>query len=397
MLLDAQPAVPRGQRRIMLALLLLCLLVVMSAWAQDATHRVNLPMVVKGSTAPKASRSYYITDISSLPRFQLKGCVLALDLQQKDIVYGFIAFFLGRPAYLPDSSSVQGEYGTIAVGETPLDLLSIKEAIKLWMQGFVEGFHDLDPKYECGLRSDANVPRPHVTLALATTNEPLKVDVPTNSVINLETPSLEGHGQAWGSMIRELNNYVFQHGWQSMVKIVGGNDIEIGFNTPAATKEWIKGYRSATFYEYYYLGDCAGCPNPRPWTPQDLWDVTRGVDAPIVPQIYRVDGEMAVQWSRVDRLLRDTPDPVGDFPDSRLPPMNVWGVLTQHQACDDQGERYNVSGRDYCTIQGSVLYNTPEQAWNQLTDQYQAQRLGQPFSKATDVGYTWDYSSVRKP
>lgn len=399
MRLGFQPSAISQHTRIILNLLLLgVLLTAVSTQAQNNNHRLNLPLVVKSSTAPKASSSYYVTKITDLPLYQLKGCISAVELQEKEIASGFIAFLYGRPAYLVSPIDVQGEYGTYSVQQAFLDLPFIKESMKLWIRGFIEGFHEADSLYECGLRNDAKITQPKVILSISTTNEPLKIyTLPDyNQILNDIT--LEGHGYVWGDLVNELNDYIDQNGWKNLIEVVGGNDIEIDFNTPEQTKLWIKGYYSATFHRFYHLGDCAGCPDPQPWTLLDLWQVTSGVYTPIVPQIYRVDGYMAVQWSQADRTIRDTPDPNGDFPDSRLRPLYVWGVLTQHKACDDRGSDLNppISGKDFCMNQGDDFYNTPQQAWDQLTDQYQTQKLGQPFSKATDVGYNWNLSRFRK-
>jgi hypothetical protein len=385
--------------------LLLCalLLCALPALAQDTTRRVNLPLVVKGSTAPQASMSYYITEVANLPRFKLKGCVSAVDLQQKEIPYGLIAFFYGRPAYRQGHPNEPGVYGTTSVDGSFISLEEIKESAQLWMQGFIQGFHDPESAYDCGLRIDAKIGQPWVKFVVATTNEPLSIELPLNQ-ISATAPkvvgvSLEGHGQAWGTLINELRAYVEQQGWEHIIRIEVGNDMEIGFNSPEETKKWVNGYKSTALYPYYHLGDCAGCPNPLPWTLQDLWDVTANVNSPNIPQIYRTDGDMALRWGQALRILRDTPDPHGDFPDSHLKPLIPQGVLTQHKACDDKGvgKVPPVSGAEICFDRGSSFYNTPQQGWDQFADALINQRLPPTPYWLTDIGYNWDYSAFHKP
>lgn len=402
MLRDVQS--PRPQHRICQQALLLCalLLTVLPTQAQDAAHRVNLPLVIKSSTAPKASMSYYITTIANMELFRLKGCISAVDLQQKDISYGLIAFLYGRPAYRQGHPNEPGTYGTRSVKQIYISLDEIKESAKLWMQGFIGGFHDPDSAYECGLRTDARIGQPWVKFVVATTNEPLWIEPPLNQ-LDAITPavvgvSLEGHGQAWGTLINDLRAYVQDQGWERYIRVEVGNDMEIGFNSPEETKQWVAGFERTTLYPYTHLGDCAGCPNPLPWTLQDLWDVTAGVGAPNIPQIYRTDADMAIRWSQATRILKDTPDPHGDFPDSRLKPLMLHGVLAQHKACDDKGAEEDppLSGAEICFLNGSSFYNTPQQGWDQLSDALTNQKLISSLYWLTDIGYTWDYSAFRK-
>ncbi|GAB4211170.1 MAG: hypothetical protein OHK0022_45430 [Roseiflexaceae bacterium] len=195
-------------------------------------------------------------------------------------------------------------------------------------RGFVIGYSsDL---YLCGLRPGQPPIRPKVVLAIGVTNESLKLP-PLSTSTNAQqteavTYTLEGHGAAWAGLINRLRQHVALNGWSDFLSVVAAYDAEVQFNSAAQSKAWLKGYRANTPYLYYHLGSCEGCPNPLPWTQRDIWDLTAGSGGPLIPQIYRSDGEMARQWSTIADILRRTPDPNGDFPGSTLTPLTFSGV-----------------------------------------------------------------------
>ena len=59
------------------------------------------------------------------------------------------------------------------------------------------------------------------------------------------------------------------------VTVAGGDDIEPGWRGPAATRAWIRGYRSVTRTPYYDFGGAAGCPPigwcQGHWRMEDVW------------------------------------------------------------------------------------------------------------------------------
>lgn len=180
------------------------------------------------------------------------------------------------------------------------------------------------------------------------------------------------HGQAWGELVNRVNNWIARgDDYSARESARGGNDMELDWNTPAATRAWADGYASASQYPYYNYGDCAGCPsdlNPssKPhngWTLEDVWYVSWGA-APAwpLPQIYNQDGYNAAQWQALSRYSYEV----------HGEPMVFLGALTQWSAAGD-----------CCT-------NAPGHGWTQLWDALASDhRTAQNFlDRSTDI--TWD-------
>lgn len=126
--------------------------------------------------------------------------------------------------------------------------------------------------------------------------------------------------------------------------------MELDWNSPSVTSQWVNGYLSLNSYLLYNYGDAAGCPNcgtsNYTWSQYDVWYISWGGSmgeiAPL-PLIYHNDGDHARQWASV-ALYSAT---------NRNSQMNFAGVMTQSGACRQIG----------CS---PSLDNTPEQGWTQL-------------------------------
>jgi hypothetical protein len=158
-----------------------------------------------------------------------------------------------------------------------------------------------------------------------------------------------GHGRAWARMVNKANIVIGQRGWSRKVDVVGANDIELGFNTPWATRRWVRGYDAVNKWPYYNYGGAAACPPvdncQGAWTQEDVWYVSWGA-APAwpLPQIYTPSGISAEQWFRLSLYSHQV----------HGKPMTFVGVMSQHQACHDS--------TDPCR----GMDNHPWEAWHQL-------------------------------
>ncbi|GAB4207206.1 MAG: hypothetical protein OHK0022_35130 [Roseiflexaceae bacterium] len=144
----------------------------------------------------------------------------------------------------------------------------------------------------------------------------------------------------------------------------------------------MNGYNVLARFPYYNAGACEGCPQ-RPtdaqlsgpyvssWTAEDIWFVSAGLDARLVPQVYAEDGASARQWA----TLKQVTEPVfGTLP--------IDGVLTQYWACKDRDKN---APADPCP----QTRNLPETGWNQQAQQLR--RLGLPADLPWLTDVRWDF------
>jgi hypothetical protein len=134
--------------------------------------------------------------------------------------------------------------------------------------------------------------------------------------------------------------------------------MELEWNGPAATREWVDGYAAISDnFRLLNVGDAAGCPPLYPecgstshpeWTDEDVWYISEGADiAYSLPLIYRVDGGQAAQWRDLSAYGENQHGSKIDF----------LGSVSQYQACIDR--------MDPLCVEFS-LNNRPTAAWLQL-------------------------------
>lgn len=157
------------------------------------------------------------------------------------------------------------------------------------------------------------------------------------------------HGRSWAGMVNRANEWVDENGLGRSVRFAGASDIELGWNGPGVSRQWVRGYDAVTLWPFYNYGDAAACP-PRGnclgvWTPEDVWFVSWGAaSAWPLPQVYTGSGIMAEQWYRLSLYSYRRHG-------SR---MTIAGALSQRQACRQSN--------DPCR----GINNTPIRAWRQL-------------------------------
>jgi hypothetical protein len=158
------------------------------------------------------------------------------------------------------------------------------------------------------------------------------------------------HGVAWANMVDATNAYFKRECCiASQVRAVGGIDVELAWNTPAATRRWVDGYDSATDRSYYIDGSAEGCPPAgscnNNWSNEDIYYVNWwNKPAWPFPQIYNEVGTNAEQWQRISAYGVS----------AHGSKMVFKGTMSQYQACLDKN------------MACSGTKNGPVEAWNQL-------------------------------
>jgi hypothetical protein len=181
-----------------------------------------------------------------------------------------------------------------------------------------------------------------------------------------------GHGATWARMVNEANQLVDQKRGGGRVTVLGANDIELAWNGPRVSKQWVHGYDSVAQWPYLDYGDAGGCPPYGRclgrWTLEDVWWVAWGArSAWPLPEIYTNGGSQASQWYHLSLYSLSRHGRAISFA----------GVLSQLRACRQ-------SKNDPCR----GMRNSPLQAWTQLTSLLnRSHRTAQHLRWSTDIGY----------
>lgn len=269
------------------------------------------------------STSYYMISIDPQFNYDL-GCEIgARDAQKPDAQDSVVVLDFSYPVCNTD-----GSFGAELFGFGPVPLSAIATASKNFALGY----------YQCSAADTES----NLVIGIGTNNKPTSCD---------SSQELTDHGTAWANMVNQVNQWLKSNGLFSQVQAYGASDIEIGWNTPSLSRDWIAGYEEVNAYPLIHFGDAAGCPyedNPDwtcggAWTPEDVWYVSWGASASIpLPLIYLTNGVHAQQWAYLSQYG------VSEH-GSR---MDFTGVFTQSQACAQS----SCSGTN----------NTPDQAYAQL-------------------------------
>jgi hypothetical protein len=159
-----------------------------------------------------------------------------------------------------------------------------------------------------------------------------------------------GHGKAWAGMVNVANRDLEERGWNHQIDFAGGIDIELAWNGPRPSKNWVHGYDSVNLWPYYDFGDAGNCPPFGDcfgsWTMEDVWYVAWGAAPAIpLPEIYTENGSHAEQWYRIGLYSQQRH---GSH-------MAFAGLMSQRTACDQS--------RDSCR----GMNNGPRRAWRQFS------------------------------
>jgi hypothetical protein len=288
-----------------------------------------LPVTAVAATAPPATTSRYMKTTDTSVTYN-EGCSAGRVLQQ-----GLLVLDFGQPA-------VSGTtYGSIIFASNGFrSTKAVEEAAKSFLAGW----------WAC---TPAD---PSLTVAVGTTNY--------HGATNYN------HGRAWGQMINNIALWLSQKRFSTQESVAGASDLELDWNTAAASRAWADGYTAASTRAYFNYGDAAGCPPygscDNGWTQDDVWYVSWGAPPAFAfPEIYTTNGSMASEWYRISL-----------YGFSRYGgAIRISGSLTQHQACIDAG---GCSGTD----------NTASAGWSQLYSKLNADtRTSQSLDYSSDI--TW--------
>ena len=180
-------------------------------------------------------------------------------------------------------------------------------------------------------------------------------------------------------LVSDVVTFIEENGYTTRVDVVGAIDIEADFNTFENIGNWVNGYIHSSVRLYYNFGTCDGCLTgeitdfdclvngeelPNGWRLGDVYSISSGPYARVIPEIYHSDGINAKQWHRVSSF----------GPDCKVgASLNFRGVLAQWQACQ---ERENGCHQDH-------LDNIPSEAYWQLRN-------------STDSDLTWSTDMTYK-
>ncbi|PEC20012.1 hypothetical protein COM96_21940 [Bacillus cereus] len=298
--------------------------------------------------APSSSLSRFMSTVDTSTLY-LEGKQLGAASGMRDDI---VVLDFGWPEYVRKTKI----YGTLlfsgfGAGNTFASTTDIANAVK----AFAQGYHDY------------NVNGSQVVIAIGTNNK---------------KGASSQHAQAWASMVEQVKLWVQNQGY-SNITIAAASDMEMGWNTPRNTRAWVDGYKSyflnsgKPFITLYNYGDAAGCPPygncNNGWTQDDVWYISwgSGISSPL-PEIYTTNSSQAKEWANLVKY---------SFTKNPSNPMIIAGVMTQYQACLDQG---GCSGTN----------NTPEQGWTQLwnalnSDSQTAQTLLNPQTLRWVTDITW--------
>jgi hypothetical protein len=221
----------------------------------------SLPPRAHASGVPIPTVSRYMSTLDSRTLYR-EGCAMGNES-------GIVVLDFGAPHY------ADGTWGTWTFGNFFASTKAIKNAAKSFLEGY----------WYCTSKS-----APYLRLALGTSNYGNHVG--------------PGQGRAWAKMVNDLNGWVRRQGWDVQEGVRGANDMEPSWNSPQATRRWVRAYGDdakgkSHLYNYGSADSCppyGDCANG--WTQGDVWYVSWGARrAYPTPQIYYE--AQARQWYRL--------------------------------------------------------------------------------------------------
>lgn len=318
------------------ALFLLLSSVQVSSYAEGSDDVIYLPSLQFNLTPPPTSISYYIEDLSTGAMWD-RGCELGEMMRDYDESYIFSALQFGNP------QTEDGVYGVNIYGFTfPFHSL---EEVEDAAYSFA-----LSYGYCVGSSSTA----PWLLLGIGVNNQGGDVTIL--------------HGIEWGRVVDNVNARLDLSPVGYKVYALAGGDLELAFNEPSQTRNWVNGVLNSPTVSLYNYGTAGGCPaidvpgtfdgdcsafssfcsgGQCTWAQSDVWSISVGQGRiRMVPQIYSTDGRNAQQWYQMALY---------GFRTNQLREMIFRGVFTQYQACQQ------VIDPD-CEF----LDNLPFEGWEQL-------------------------------
>ena len=300
----------------------------------------SIPTPIPGEPPPY-STSLYMKTVNPTTFFSL-GCEYGGQDQLTPGAQDTVVFFaFGKP------TMNDGIYGASLFGFGPASTDEIEEAIIQFGSGYRSCLGDDEYSH-------------------------LRVAVGTSNYGDPDLVSWWDHGRKWARMVNDINKYFINEGLFTWVDAVGASDMELAWNGPPVTRQWVEGYDYANKYPLYNFGAAEGCPTrlapqwqcASPWTQEDVWYISFGSGASYpMPLIYATNGVNARQWAWLSVYAVE----------NHGAQMQFKGSFTQYQACQQRG------GCDQ-------LDNTPEEGWQQLYDELNYdERTEQLLQWTTDI------------
>lgn len=241
--------------------------------------KLYLPLISLGFPPPYTT-SWYMQTVSTEMLLGL-GCQLGgrdreLTGQQNSVVI----LDFDHPTY------INGIYGANLFGSGSASTNAIAAAVKYFGIGY----------YNCVSPDRAST----LVIAVGTNNC-------NPAICPAAAPSGQyyAHGAAWAAMVNGIQSYFIANGYSSQVSAYGASDMEVAWNDPYTSKQWVDGYDSAINWPMYNFGDAQGCPQVRTgmnspcdngWYQYTIWYISgRGGLFPL-PLIYDNDGANGRQW-----------------------------------------------------------------------------------------------------
>lgn len=313
---------------------------------------IYLPLV-QYNFPPYPTTSWYVETVNTEVLFDL-GCQLGYrdrDLSVKQDSVVILDF--DHPTY------TDGEYGAYLFGQGPASINEIALAVEFFGIGY----------YNC---------------VYPDRDSTIKIAVGTNNCNPSICPAsiLDGqyytHAAAWAGMVNDIGSYFVANGYYPQVAAFGANDMEVYWNDPYTTKQWVDGYHSTNNWPMFNFGDAQGCPQVRTgynapcdngWYQYTIWYISgRGGQnsSKPLPLIYDNDGANSRQWYSLSAYGFD----------NQNGRMDIQGAVTQYLACSQYG----------CD---PAIDNTPQEGYLDLYNALNADEdTRQPLKWSTDIGYS---------
>jgi hypothetical protein len=266
------------------------------------------------------------------------GCRHGRESRHTHADDGIVVLAFGKPMHRA------GQYGASLFGVSFRPVGLIERGVRSYIEGYAR----------CGHRT----PGASAVVAVGTSNFGDQVSW--------------AHGQAWARMVNRLNDWLASATPIRGIQVAAAADIEAWWNGPWITRQWVRGYESASRFPYYNFGDAGACPPygdcAGAWTEEDVWYVSWGSPAAWpLPEVYTSSGSMAKQWYRLSLYSYREHGSA----------MAIAGVITQKRACRQMP--------DPC----HGIRNTPRQGWLQLWRALNSdRRTAQQLRWATDIGWS---------
>ncbi len=290
------------------------------ALAMMFSVQVNESDVAYAATAPDYTISYYMNTVDTSTLYSMGYTIGQADLEKPGAQETLIIL---------DFGGQNTNYNASLFWYPDVTLSQVASAIKEFSRGYYNGTgRDVDST--------------------------LRVVVGTNNSYTVNYNA----GKAWANMINDIYTYNKDRGYNSQVRVYGGNDMEMDYATATATRNWVDGYASVYNRLYYNFGDAAGCTTSTSydgktnlscnngWKMNDVWYVSYGADpALVIPEIY--NNAMAQQWKNIKKYACVGLDSY----------MHIGGTLTQKGACEQNPDDPTCSGTYTPSAGWTALYN----------------------------------------